>query len=227
MHLEAGAKKVIITSPSDDIPMLVMGVNHEQFTPDMDIISCSSCTTNCLAPLCKILHENFEIVQGLMTAVHSVTSTQKLLDGPGRKWRSCRSALSNIIPASTGAARAIGKVIPSLDGKITGMAFRVPTTDVSALDLTVRLRKGATYEQIKCKIKEAAEGELKGIVGYTEEDVVSGDFNSDTRSCIFDARAGIPMDDHFVKLIAWYDNETSYAFRIVELISYMAANDKF
>ncbi|KAK9700707.1 Glyceraldehyde 3-phosphate dehydrogenase, C-terminal domain [Popillia japonica] len=203
MHLESGAKRVIITSPSKDAPMFVVGVNHDCYDPEMQVISCASCTTNCLAPLCKVIHENFEIVEGLMTTIHSTTPSQKTLDSPGKKWRSARGALQNIIPASTGAAKAIGKIIPDLDGRLTGMAFRVPTPDVSVVDLTCKLGKEAPYDLIKCKVKRAADSYLKGILGYTEDDVVSTDFVSDTHSCIFDAKAGIPLTRCFVKLVAW------------------------
>jgi len=221
-HLKAGAKKVVITAPSKDAPMFVMGVNHNKYTSDMTIVSNASCTTNCLAPLAKVIHENFGIVEGLMTTVHSITATQKTVDGPSKKdWRGGRAAAHNIIPSSTGAAKAVGKVIPELNGKLTGMAFRVPTLDVSVVDLTCRLEKPATYEEIKEAIKKASENELKGILGYTEDDVVSSDFITDPRTCIFDAKAGIALNDHFVKLVAWYDNEWGYSNKVVDLVLHM------
>ncbi|KAJ9578557.1 hypothetical protein L9F63_005207, partial [Diploptera punctata] len=221
-HFEAGAKKVIITAPSKDAPMFVVGVNLADYDPCMNVISNASCTTNGLAPIAKVIHDNFEIVEGLMTTVHAITATQKTVDGPsGKQWRDGRGAGQNIIPASTGAAKAVGKVIPSLNGKLTGMAFRVPVADVSVVDLTVRLGKDASYEEILQKFKEASEGELKGILGYTEEQVVSTDFIGDTHSSIFDARAGIPLNKKFVKLIAWYDNEYGYSCRVVDLIKFI------
>lgn len=221
-HLEGGAKKVIISAPSADAPMFVMGVNHESYDPAMNVISNASCTTNCLAPLAKVINDNFGIVEGLMTTVHAITATQKTVDGPsGKLWRDGRGAAQNIIPASTGAAKAVGKVIPSLNGKLTGMAFRVPVHDVSVVDLTVRLSKETTYDEIKQKVKEAAEGPLKGILAYTEDDVVSSDFIGDNHSSIFDAKAGIPLNKQFVKLIAWYDNEYGYSNRVVDLIKYI------
>nr|WCZ69506.1 glyceraldehyde-3-phosphate dehydrogenase 2 [Eocanthecona furcellata] len=204
-HLKGGAKKVIITAPSADAPMFVCGVNLDAYKPDMDIVSNASCTTNCLAPLAKVIHDNFGIEEGLMTTVHAVTATQKTVDGPsGKLWRDGRGAAQNIIPAATGAAKAVGKVIPSLNGKLTGMAFRVPVSNVSVVDLTARLQKDATYDEIKKKIKEAAEGPLKGILAYTDEQVVSSDFIGNTASSTFDAEAGIQLNNRFVKLISWY-----------------------
>jgi glyceraldehyde 3-phosphate dehydrogenase len=222
-HLKGGAKKVIISAPSADAPMFVMGVNEETYTPDHNIISNASCTTNCLAPLAKIIHENFGIAEGLMTTVHAITATQKTVDGPsGKDWRAGRSGLSNIIPASTGAAKAVGKVIPSLNGKLTGMSFRVPNADVSVVDLTVRLEKPASYDDIKAVVKAAAHSDkLKRYVDYTEDEVVSSDFIGDTHSCIFDAKAGISLNNNFVKLIAWYDNEMGYSNRVIDLIVYI------
>lgn len=225
-HLKGGAKKVIITAPSADAPMFVCGVNLDAYKPDMDIVSNASCTTNCLAPLAKVIHDNFGIEEGLMTTVHAVTATQKTVDGPsGKLWRDGRGAAQNIIPASTGAAKAVGKVIPSLNGKLTGMAFRVPVSNVSVVDLTARLQKDATYEEIKKKIKEAAEGPLKGILAYTDEQVVSSDFIGNTASSTFDAEAGIQLNNKFVKLISWYDNECGYSMRVVDLIRYMQTKD--
>jgi glyceraldehyde 3-phosphate dehydrogenase len=225
-HLTAGAKKVIITAPSADAPMFVMGVNEETYTGKETVLSNASCTTNCLAPLAKIIHERFGIVEALMTTVHSYTATQKTVDGPSHKdWRGGRGAAQNIIPSSTGAAKAVGKVIPDLNGKLTGMAFRVPTPNVSVVDLTARLSKGAKYEEICAVIKEAANGPLKGIMGYTDEEVVSTDFVGDTHSSIFDAKAGISLNDNFVKLISWYDNEYGYSNRVVDLIRYIAKRD--
>ncbi|CAL8095317.1 unnamed protein product [Orchesella dallaii] len=221
-HIEGGAKKVVISAPSADAPMFVMGVNESSYEPSMNIVSNASCTTNCLAPLAKVIHDNFEIVEGLMTTVHAITATQKTVDGPsGKLWRDGRGAAQNIIPASTGAAKAVGKVIPALNGKITGMAFRVPVHDVSVVDLTVRLGKATTYDEIKAKVKEASEGPLKGILGYTEDEVVSADFIGDNRSSIFDAGAGIMLSPQFVKLISWYDNEYGYSNRVVDLIKYI------
>ncbi len=226
-HFKGGAKKVIISAPSGDAPMFVMGVNNKEYTSDMNVVSNASCTTNCLAPLAKVIDDNFGIIEGLMTTVHATTSTQKTVDGPSKKdWRGGRGAAFNIIPSSTGAAKAVGKVIPKLNGKLTGMAFRVPTADVSVVDLTVRLEKAATYDEIKAAMKAAAEGELAGVVGYTEDMVVSSDFITDPRTSIFDANAGIMLNEHFVKLVAWYDNEWGYSNKVVELIEYMASVDK-
>merc|ERR1711970_1148656 len=223
-HLEGGAKRVVISAPSADAPMFVMGVNEQNFKPDMNIISNASCTTNCLAPVAKVINDAFGIEEGLMTTVHAYTATQKTVDGPcGKKWRDGRGAGQNIIPASTGAAKAVGKVIPALNGKLTGMAFRVPTPNVSVVDLTCRLQKGASYEDICKCIKTASEGSLKGILGYTDEDVVSTDFYGDDRSSIFDAKAGIQLSNTFVKLVSWYDNEMGYSNRVIDLISYTAA----
>ncbi|KAL5146171.1 Glyceraldehyde-3-phosphate dehydrogenase [Glycine soja] len=211
-HLKGGAKKVIISAPSKDAPMFVVGVNEHEYKPELDIISNASCTTNCLAPLAKVINDRFGIVEGLMTTVHSITATQKTVDGPSAKdWRGGRAASFNIIPSSTGAAKAVGKVLPALNGKLTGMAFRVPTVDVSVVDLTVRLEKEASYDEIKNAIKEESEGKLKGILGYTEDDVVSTDFIGDSRSSIFDAKAGIALNKNFVKLVSWYDNEWGYS----------------
>lgn len=225
-HFNGGAKKVVISAPSKDAPMFVMGVNNDKYTSDMNIVSNASCTTNCLAPLAKVINDNFGIVEGLMTTVHSTTATQKTVDGPSKKdWRGGRAAAGNIIPSSTGAAKAVGKVIPELDGKLTGMAFRVPTLDVSVVDLTCRLEKAATYEEIKTAVKKASEGSMKGILGYTEDAVVSSDFITDPRTSIFDADAGIQLSDNFVKLISWYDNEWGYSNKVVDLIAHMAKVD--
>lgn len=226
-HLDAGAKKVIITASSADAPMFVMGVNHKEYKSDQNIVSNASCTTNCLAPLAKVIHDNFGIIEGLMTTVHAVTATQLTVDGPSKKdWRSGRAAYDNIIPSSTGAAKAVGKVIPSLNGKLTGMSMRVPTVDVSVVDLTCRLEKPAKYDEIKKVMKQASESEeYKGIIGYTEDLVVSSDFKTDPRTCIFDANAGISLNDHFVKLVAWYDNEWGYSNKVVDLVCHMASVD--
>ena len=222
-HIDAGAKKVIISAPSADAPMFVMGVNNETYDPSMNIVSNASCTTNCLAPLAKVIHDNFGIKEGLMTTVHSTTATQKTVDGASRKdWRGGRAAAANIIPSSTGAAKAVGKVIPSLNGKLTGMAFRVPTIDVSVVDLTCNLEKPATYEEICAAVKKASENELNGILGYTEDPVVSADFLSDQRTSIFDAKAGIMLSDTFVKLVSWYDNEWGYSNKLVDLAYYIS-----
>lgn len=227
LHLQAanGAKRVVITAPSADAPMFVMGVNHDKFDKNMQVISNASCTTNCLAPLAKVIHDQFGIEEGLMTTVHAVTATQKTVDGVSSKaWRDGRGANQNIIPASTGAAKAVGKVIPELNGKLTGMAFRVPTPDVSVVDLTCRLKKGASYDEIKKAVKAASESDQwKGILGYTEDEVVSSDFIGDTHSSIFDAKAGISLNDNFVKLVAWYDNEYGYSNRVVDLIKYVSS----
>lgn len=225
-HFQGGAKKVVISAPSADAPMFVCGVNLDAYKPDMKVVSNASCTTNCLAPLAKVIHDNFEIVEGLMTTVHATTATQKTVDGPsGKLWRDGRGAAQNIIPASTGAAKAVGKVIPELNGKLTGMAFRVPTPNVSVVDLTVRLGKAASYDAIKAKVQEAANGPMKGILGYTDEEVVSTDFLSDTHSSVFDAKAGISLNDNFVKLISWYDNEFGYSNRVIDLIKFMQSKD--
>lgn len=225
-HFKGGAKKVIITAPSSDAPMFVMGVNDENYTKDMNVVSNASCTTNCLAPVAKVLNDEFGIIEGLMTTVHAVTATQKTVDGPSKKdWRGGRGASFNIIPSSTGAAKAVGKVIPELNGKLTGMSLRVPVADVSVVDLTCRLEKGATYEEI-CKVmKDASENELKGILGYTEDKVVSSDFIGDERTSIFDASAGISLNNNFVKIVAWYDNEWGYSNKVVDLVSHMAKVD--
>ena len=222
-HIKAGAKKVVISAPSADAPMFVMGVNNKSYKSDMTIVSNASCTTNCLAPLAKVINDNFGIVEGLMTTVHATTATQKTVDGPSKKdWRGGRGAAFNIIPSSTGAAKAVGKVIPELNGKLTGMAFRVPTADVSVVDLTCRLEKAASYDKIKAAMKAASESEeFKGIIGYTEDAVVSSDFITDARTSIFDANAGISLNDNFVKLVAWYDNEWGYSNKCLELIKYM------
>jgi glyceraldehyde 3-phosphate dehydrogenase len=226
-HLQGGAKKVIISAPSADAPMYVCGVNLDKYDPSHKVVSNASCTTNCLAPLAKVIHENFEIVEGLMTTVHATTATQKTVDGPsGKLWRDGRGAGQNIIPASTGAAKAVGKVIPELNGKLTGMAFRVPVANVSVVDLTVRLGKGASYDEIKKVVKAASEGPLKGILGYTDEEVVSSDFVGETVSSVFDAKAGISLNDNFVKLISWYDNEFGYSSRVIDLITFMSSKDQ-
>ncbi|MCX5900407.1 MAG: type I glyceraldehyde-3-phosphate dehydrogenase [Proteobacteria bacterium] len=222
-HIKAGAKRVVLSAPSkDDTPMFVMGVNHTAYKADMSIVSNASCTTNCLAPIAKVLNDNWGILEGLMTTVHAVTATQKTVDAPSAKdWRGGRGAAQNIIPSSTGAAKAVGKVIPSLNGKLTGMAFRVPTPDVSVVDLTCRLAKPATYGEIKAAMKKASEGELKGILGYTEDAVVSTDFVGDSRTSIFDADAGIALSDTFVKVVSWYDNEMGYSHKVLDLILHM------
>ena len=222
-HIDAGAKKVVMSAPSkDSTPMFVMGVNQDKYTSDMNFVSNASCTTNCLAPIAKVLHDNWGITDGLMTTVHSTTATQKTVDGPSKKdWRGGRAAAGNIIPSSTGAAKAVALVIPELQGKLTGMAFRVPTLDVSVVDLTVKLEKSTSYDEICAKIKEASEGAMAGILGYTEEMVVSSDFYSDARTSIFDAKAGIMLNDTFVKLVSWYDNEWGYSNKVLELIKHM------
>ena len=226
-HIDAGAKKVVMSAPSkDDTPMFVCGVNLDKYTPDMTFVSNASCTTNCLAPIAKVLHENWGITDGLMTTVHSTTATQKTVDGPSKKdWRGGRAAAGNIIPSSTGAAKAVGKVIPELNGKLTGMSMRVPTLDVSVVDLTVNLAKPAKYDEICAAMKKASEGELKGILGYTDEDVVSSDFLGDTRTSIFDAKAGIALTDTFVKVVSWYDNEIGYSNKVLDLIAHMYSVD--
>ena len=226
-HIDAGAKHVIMGAPSkDDTPMFVMGVNNDKYTSDMTFVSNASCTTNCLAPIAKVLNEKFGIVEGLMTTVHSVTPTQKLLDGASLKdWRGGRAATGNIIPSSTGAAKAVGKVIPELNGKLTGISMRVPTLDVSVVDLTAKRAKPPSYEDICAAMKEASEGELKGILGYTDEDVVSSDFLGDPRTSIFDKKAGLSLTDTFVKVVSWYDNECGYSNKMVELIAYMCSVD--
>jgi glyceraldehyde 3-phosphate dehydrogenase len=219
-HIDAGAKKVVLSAPAkDDTPTFVIGVNDKELRADQTIVSNASCTTNCLAPMAKILNDNFGIVEGLMTTVHAVTATQKTVDSPSQKdWRGGRGAYQNIIPSSTGAAKAVGLVLPAVKGKLTGMSLRVPVADVSVVDLTVRLEKPATYEQIKQAFKDASEGDMKGVVGYTEEDVVSSDFIGDARTCIFDAKAGIALNDNFVKVVAWYDNEWGYSNKLIELV---------
>ncbi len=222
-HIQAGAKKVVLTGPSKDAtPMFVMGVNHKDYA-GQEIVSNASCTTNCLAPLAKVINDKFGIVEGLMTTVHATTATQKTVDGPSHKdWRGGRGASQNIIPSSTGAAKAVGKVIPALNGKLTGMSFRVPTPNVSVVDLTVRLEKSATYAEICEAIKAAAAGELKGVMGYTEDDVVSTDFNGEVLTSVFDAKAGIALNDNFVKLVSWYDNETGYSHKVLDLIAHIS-----
>jgi glyceraldehyde 3-phosphate dehydrogenase len=221
-HLTGGAKKVVISAPSPDAPMFVMGVNQEKYESSMDIVSNASCTTNCLAPLAKVINDEFGLKEGLMTTVHAVTATQQTVDGPSQKdWRGGRAACYNIIPSSTGAAKAVGKVIPELNGKLTGMSFRVPTANVSVVDLTARLDKGASYETICAAIKEASEGKMAGILGYQNEDIVSSDFIGDTHSSIFDEKAGIALTDDFVKLVSWYDNEAGYSNRVLDLITHM------
>lgn len=225
-HFTGGAKKVVISAPSPDAPMFVMGVNHTSYDKSQNVVSNASCTTNCLAPIAKVINDKFTIVEGLMTTVHAYTATQKTVDGPSNKdWRGGRTASQNIIPSSTGAAKAVGKVIPELNGKLTGMAFRVPVPDVSVVDLTVRIEKGASYDEIKNAIKAASTGPMKGILEYTEDQVVSSDFIGDTNSSIFDAKAGIALNDNFVKLVSWYDNECGYSHRVVDLIKHMASVD--
>jgi glyceraldehyde 3-phosphate dehydrogenase len=225
-HLKGGAKKVIISAPSADAPMYVMGVNEKTYDGKANVISNASCTTNCLAPLAKVIHDKFTIIEGLMTTVHSYTATQKTVDGPSAKdWRGGRAAAQNIIPSSTGAAKAVGKVIPDLNGKLTGMSMRVPTSNVSVVDLTVRIEKGASYDDIKKVIKDASEGELKGILSYTEDDIVSSDLIGNTNSSIFDAKAGISLNNNFVKLVSWYDNEWGYSRRVLDLLAYVAKVD--
>lgn len=225
-HIKAGAKKVVVSAPSPDAPMFVMGVNNDKYTKDMTVVSNASCTTNCLAPLTKVINDKFGVVEGLMTTVHSTTATQKTVDGPSAKdWRGGRAAAGNIIPSTTGAAKAVGKVIPELNGKLTGMSFRVPTLDVSVVDLTVNLKKAATYEEICNAVKEASENELKGILAYTEDAVVSSDFLGDAHTSTFDAKAGIALTDNFVKLVAWYDNEWGYSNKVLMLIEHMSKVD--
>ncbi|EXF86626.1 glyceraldehyde-3-phosphate dehydrogenase [Colletotrichum paranaense] len=225
-HLQGGAKKVVISAPSADAPMYVMGVNEKTYDGSADVISNASCTTNCLAPLAKVINDKFTIIEGLMTTVHSYTATQKTVDGPSAKdWRGGRTAAQNIIPSSTGAAKAVGKVIPELNGKLTGMSMRVPTANVSVVDLTARIEKGASYDQIKAAIKEAAEGPLKGVLAYTEDDVVSTDMIGNPNSSIFDAKAGISLNDNFVKLVSWYDNEWGYSRRVLDLLAHVAKVD--
>ncbi len=221
-HITAGAKKVAISAPSADVPMFVMGVNHHKVTAEDTIVSNASCTTNCLAPLAKVINDKFGIAEGLMTTVHAATATQFTVDGPSKKdYRLGRASLNNIVPASTGAAKAVGKVIPELNGKLTGMAFRIPTADVSVVDLTCRLEDGAPFEDVKAALKEASENELKGILGYTEEGVVSQDFVSESRTSVFDANASIGLNDNFVKLISWYDNEYGYSSKLVDLAEHI------
>ncbi len=222
-HIAAGAKRVVMSAPSkDDTPMFVFGVNHKKYAGEQ-FVSNASCTTNCLAPITKVLNDNFGVVEGLMTTVHSTTATQKTVDGPSAKdWRGGRAASANIIPSSTGAAKAVGKVIPELNGKLTGMAFRVPTVNVSVVDLTCRLEKAASYDDVKAAMKAASEGDMKGVLGYTEEAVVSSDFMTDPRTSIFDAGAGISLNDNFVKVVSWYDNEWGYSNKVLELINYMS-----
>ncbi|MDY0905734.1 type I glyceraldehyde-3-phosphate dehydrogenase [Pedobacter petrophilus] len=225
-HIAAGAKKVVFSAPAkdSDIPTYVMGVNHDKLTADQTIVSNASCTTNCLAPIAKVLNDNFGIVEGLMSTIHAVTATQKTVDGPSAKdWRGGRGGFSNIIPSSTGAAKAVGMVLPELKGKLTGMSFRVPVADVSVVDLTVRLEKAATYEEIKAAMKAASEGELKGVLAYTEDEVVSSDFIGDDHASIFDAKAGISLNDNFVKVVSWYDNEWGYSSALAKFVEYYAS----
>ena len=225
-HFNGGAKKVVISAPSSDAPMFVMGVNHNTYNKDMKVISNASCTTNCLAPLAKVLNDKFGLVEGLMTTVHATTGTQKTVDGPSKKdWRGGRANMGNIIPSSTGAAKAVGKVIPELNGKLTGMSMRVPTLDVSVVDLTCRLAKDVTYDEVCAAMKEASEGELKGIMGYTEDAVVSSDFTGDPRTSIFDAKAGIALTGNFMKLVSWYDNEWGYSNKLCDLLLHAAKVD--
>ncbi|KAI9769333.1 MAG: glycerol-3-phosphate dehydrogenase [Candelina submexicana] len=225
-HIKGGAKKVVISAPSADAPMFVMGVNETSYKSDIQVISNASCTTNCLAPLAKVIHDNYTIVEGLMTTIHSYTATQKVVDGPSSKdWRGGRTAAQNIIPSSTGAAKAVGKVIPDLNGKLTGMAMRVPTSNVSVVDLTCRIEKSASYDEIKATMKKAAEGHLKGILSYTEDAIVSSDLNGDENSSIFDASAGIALNPNFIKLVAWYDNEWGYSRRVLDLLAYISKVD--
>jgi len=225
-HIKGGAKKVIISAPSADAPMFVIGVNEKSYKPELEVVSNASCTTNCLAPLAKVIHDKYTIIEGLMTTIHSYTATQKTVDGPSSKdWRGGRAAAQNIIPSSTGAAKAVGKVIPDLNGKLTGMSMRVPTSNVSVVDLTCRIEKGASYDEIKETVKAASEGDLKGILAYTEDDVVSTDMIGNTNSSIFDAKAGISLNKNFVKLVSWYDNEWGYSRRVCDLIAYMAKVD--
>jgi len=225
-HLKGGAKKVVISAPSADAPMFVMGVNQETYKSNIPVISNASCTTNCLAPLAKVINDKFGLKEGLMTTIHSYTATQKTVDGPSAKdWRGGRTAAQNIIPSSTGAAKAVGKVIPTLNGKLTGMSMRVPTPNVSVVDLTCVIEKPATYDEIKAEVKGASENELKGILAYSEDDLVSSDLNGDTHSSIFDVKAGIALNDHFIKLVSWYDNEWGYSRRVVDLIAYIAKVD--
>lgn len=230
LHLKGGAKKVILSAPSKDkTPMFVYGVNHESYKAEVNIVSNASCTTNCLAPLAKVVHDKFGILEGLMTTVHAITATQLSVDGPskgGKDWRAGRAASVNVIPSTTGAAKAVGKVIPELNGKLTGMSFRVPTVNVSVVDLTVRLNKAASYEEVSKAIKEASEGPLKGVLGYTEDEVVSQDFVHDSRSSIFDAKAGISLNPNFVKLVSWYDNEWGYSNRVIDLAKHIAKVSK-
>merc|ERR1712070_185307 len=225
MHFKGGAKKVIVSAPSPDAPMFVCGVNLEKYEPSMNVVSNASCTTNCLAPLAKVINTEFGLKEGLMTTVHAVTATQQTVDGPSKKdWRGGRAGCYNIIPSSTGAAKAVGKVIPELNGKLTGMSFRVPTINVSVVDLTARLDKGASYETVCAAIKDASDGKLEGILGYQNTDVVSSDFMSDSHSSIVDAKAGIALTDDFVKLVSWYDNECGYSTRVLDLIEHMEAS---
>ena len=218
-HLKGGAKKVVISAPSADAPMFVMGVNNKDYKTDVNVLSNASCTTNCLAPLAKVVNDKYGIIEGLMTTIHSYTATQKVVDAPSAKdWRGGRTAAQNIIPSSTGAAKAVGKVIPNLNGKLTGMAMRVPTSNVSVVDLTCRIEKAASYEEIKEAVKAASQGELKGVLSYTEDDIVSSDLNGDDNSSIFDAKAGIALNPNFIKLVSWYDNEWGYSRRVIDLI---------